>query len=136
MSFRGVFPMPDLRDVEFTQPDLRGARSETEKGILLDARSATWRTPGTDLADAIRDKREVLLVTERFDEDAHCITVVLEKDPEILLDAIYDAEQALYQRHPGVHFSLRVMTRPPGWSPQNLLKTAIPLHVSPDLRNM
>lgn len=125
--------MPDLQDVELTVPNVPGARSETEERIIIDGLPVTWRTPGTDLADAVRDKREVLLVTEKFDDDAHRITIVLEKDPEHVLDAIYDAEQALYRHHPGVRFSLRVMTRPPGWSPQSLLRQAIPLHISPNL---
>jgi hypothetical protein len=125
--------MPDLRDVELTQPSFADARSVAEEGIILDAPLVTWRTPGADLADALTDKREVLLITERLEEDARCITVVLAKDPEPLLDTIFNAEQALHKSHPGVCISLRVMTRPPGWSPEGLLKAAIPLHVSPDL---
>jgi len=73
-----------------------------------------WKTPGAFLANSVAALPEVAFVGERFGDDTHSIIILLQKDPEGVLNAIYAAEQKLYSEFPKAKFSVRVKTVGPG----------------------
>lgn len=77
-------------------------------------------TPGLEMARAVAHHPAVAMVLERFEVGRHTVFIVLDRDPENLLDTIYDAEGSLYGRFAGLPFDVRVMTLTPGWSPADL----------------
>ena len=87
--------------------------------------SVEWLTPARHIARAIGHRREVRLVAERLEADRYAVFVVLETDPEDLLDLIVDAEHELYDLFRGFPFDIRVMTPPSGWSDADLRRESI-----------
>ncbi|MCK6479495.1 MAG: hypothetical protein HUU06_06645 [Planctomycetaceae bacterium] len=65
------------------------------------------------------------MVVERLEKDRYSVFVVLDSDPEDLLDAIFDAERELYSRSGGLPFDVRVMRPGPAWSPADLRTDSI-----------
>lgn len=88
-----------------------------------------WLTPGAHVAQAVCTRPEVRLVLERLDADRYSVFVVLDEDPEDLLDQIIDAEHDLYTRFRWLPFDIRIMKPPHDWSDADLRRDALPLHV-------
>lgn len=82
--------------------------------------SETWVTPAALLKAVAQSHSEVRYVLERYGE-RHAIFVVLDKDPESLLDAILDVESEIYRRFHKLPFDLRIMTPGSHWRPDDLL---------------
>ena len=93
---------------------------------------AYWKTPGAFLANAIAALSEVVFVGERFADDTHSIVVLLKQDPEVVLDAIYSAEQKLYKEFPTSKFSVRVRTGVNPSSIENLAREYVIRWVKPE----
>lgn len=90
-----------------TRPEQRIPTSgESQKSAI--APSVQWFTPGAFLARRIWARREVRLVTERFDGEKYDVTILLHRDPEELLDVIYTAELELHADKHAPPFTLRV----------------------------
>ena len=87
--------------------------------------SGRWLTPGVHVFQAVAGRPEVRMVVERLEKDRYSVFVVLDSDPEDLLDAIFDAERELYSRSGGLPFDVRVMRPGPAWSPADLRTDSI-----------
>lgn len=87
--------------------------------------SDRWQTPGVHIHQAVAGRPEVRLVAERLDGDRYSVFVVLDSDPEDLLDAIFEAERELYSRVRGIPFDIRVMRPGPEWSDADLKADSI-----------
>ena len=86
---------------------------------------ADWPTPGLELSREIAALPEVRLIAERFETNRYSVYVILDRDPEGVLDCIYAAESGLYHRLPRLPFDVRVMTPPPGWDEAALKRDAL-----------
>lgn len=93
--------------------------------VRLDAPAAHWPTPGSALAERLAGIPELRLVVERFESSGYVVTVVLERDPEAVLDQVYEAEKELYSAFTKIPFDVRVMTPGEGWTEESLLANGI-----------
>ena len=84
--------------------------------------SAEWVTPGRTIAGAISHRPEVRLVVERLEADRYAVFVILDSDPEDLLDEILEAERVVFLRPRGLPFDLRIMKPQGDWSDADLLR--------------
>ena len=91
---QGNFPS----DVEISQPC----------GI-----AANWQTPGLYMAQKISSHREIRFVGEKYEVDYLQTILVLDHDPEDLLDQIFSIEQEMYSKFKGLRFDVRVRVIPP-----------------------
>ncbi len=92
--------------------------------VTMTTTSATWQTPGACIARAVFGRPEVRLVAERLERDRFGVFVVLYRDPEDVLDAVFEAEHLLYELFPGMPFDVRVMVPGPEWSDEDLRRDA------------
>jgi hypothetical protein len=72
------------------------------------------------------------MIIERFEKERYAVIVVLEQDPEDLLNKIFDAERELYTRYHGLPFDVRVMTPPPSHSLDDLAQGAFTHYIRPE----
>jgi hypothetical protein len=79
--------------------------SETSE---VGALGSTWLTPGSYLLREIAFRPGVLAIVERVEPERHCVTVALERDPEDLLDTIFESERRMFAIFRGLPFDLRV----------------------------
>ena len=100
-----------------SQPEAVGEPSST---YTVSTASETWLSPASFLKGLAAQRREVRYVLERYGE-RHAILVVLEKDPEDLLDAILEVEAEIHRRFHRLPFDLRIMTPASHWIPDDLL---------------
>lgn len=77
-------------------------------------------TPGSSLSEALSGIPEVRSVHERIDPDRYTVFVILDRDPENVLDAVFDAEHRLYEEFPKMPFDVRVMRPQPRWKEEDL----------------
>ena len=82
---------------------------------------AEWMTPGSLMAHQLSAIPQVRFVAERLEGARYAVFVVLDDDPEEVLDSVFDAERQTMQRLPGISFDLRVRKPHADWSPDNLL---------------
>ena len=104
--------------------ELLEARGEPETLARVDSETSDWLTPGRVLAERIAHREEVRLVLERLGPNRNIVFVVLERDPEDILNLIYDAEHELYSRFQRLPFDVRVTTVGPTWSDEGFRSTA------------
>jgi hypothetical protein len=104
-----------------------GARGSSE-AVLLEVDSDRWLTPGAYISRAIAHRPEVRYVLERLEQSRLAVFVILESDPEEILDAIFDAERELYSTFRGLPFDVRVRTPSPDWDPRDLLRETVLHH--------
>ena len=100
-----------------------GAVGEPTSTYKVSPSSETWVTPASLLKPLAQRRPEVRYVLERYGE-RHAIFVILEKDPEDLLDAILELEVEIRRRFRKLPFDLRIMTPGTHWEPQDLLNQA------------
>lgn len=103
-------------------------RSEPRAKVRVVNETYEWLTPGAHLAQAVCTRPEVRLVLERLDADRYSVFVVLEHDPEDLLDQIIDAESELYTKFRWLPFDVRIMKPSPDWSDEDLKRDALALY--------
>jgi hypothetical protein len=119
-------------EADFRPADPDGAFGEPERGVeMAGLFDATWATPGSHIASAIGMEPGVRFVLERFDGDRSSVVVVLDDDPEPLLDAIFDAERELYEVFKDSVFDVRVTKPPRDWDSADLVRTSIVRHRRP-----
>jgi hypothetical protein len=90
-----------------------------------------WSTPGLALTSGVFDLKEVRFVLERVEPDRYTVFVILEDDPEIVLDRIFGAEHELYDRFARMPFDVRVMKPAPSWTPGGLLRETVLRYARP-----
>ena len=73
----------------------------------------SWQTPGIYLAQKIFGRKELRCIAEKFKIDHYQIYVILDDDPEELLDLIFDTEKKIFQKFSGVKVDIRVSVFPP-----------------------
>jgi len=74
---------------------------------------AYWQTPGKYLAGEIASHPLVRFIGERIQTDYLQTVIVIDDNPEVLLDKIFSLEQKLYTKFKGLRFDVRVRTIPP-----------------------
>lgn len=74
---------------------------------------ARWLTPGVYIAQKIADNAFVRFIGDKMQEDYLQTIVVIDDDPEELLDKTFSLEQEIYKRFKGLRFDLRVRVIPP-----------------------
>jgi hypothetical protein len=121
---------PQAADV--TQPLYEKAVGKPMQTATVHVKSADWLTPGAFLAEQLARCREVRMILERFEKERYAVIIVLERDPEDLLDRIFDTERELYTLYRGLPFDVRVMTPPPSWRPDDLLQGAFAHYMRPE----
>ena len=72
-----------------------------------------WVTPGLYLARKILTRPEILRVTEKIEPARHCVLVLVESDPEDLMDQIFEVEQKMYTTFKKLPFDVRVVLKQP-----------------------
>lgn len=108
---------------------------EAPHAVGRDTRSAAvrqsrqnWSTPGTVIAAAVANRPEVRFVTESFDEDRCRIVVVLDDDPEDLLDLVIETEREVHRDFAGLPFDVRITKPPKDWDEGPLRGSSILRH--------
>lgn len=92
---------------------------------------AKWQTPGLVVAENIASHELVRLVLEKVEPDRYVVFVVLDGDPEELLDAIFQTEQSLYETFRKMPFDLRVIKASDEWDAEALARQSIPRYRRP-----
>jgi hypothetical protein len=77
------------------------------------------------MARRIAQHPEVKWVLERLERDRLAVFVILDDDPESLLNEIFEAERELYSTFHGLPFDVRVMRPSAAWSPDSILQDTI-----------
>lgn len=73
-----------------------------------------WQTPGLYLAQRIADNPLVHYVGEEIHPDCLQIVVVVDDDPEELIDKIFSIEQEMYKKFTKLRFDMRLRVVPNG----------------------
>ena len=71
------------------------------------------QTPGMYLSQKIFGTTLLRCVAEKFKQDHYQISVILDDDPEELLDLIFETEQKIFKKNLGVKVDIRVSVFPP-----------------------
>lgn len=87
--------------------------------------NSDWITPALYLADNIKRKKFVRLIGESFYTDYLQVIVVLEDDPEEILDEIFSIEEKMRKQFNNVNFDIRVRVISNGESVENIRKNFI-----------
>ena len=74
-------------------------------------------TPGAYLARQIARHAEVLQVTEKIEPARHCVIVLVDQDPEPLMDHIFEVEHEMYETFKTLPFDVRVVVKQQGMDP-------------------
>jgi hypothetical protein len=74
--------------------------------------TAFWKTPGLHFADKISANKNVRFVGELVEKDHIQVTIVVDDDPEELLDKIFEAEEEMYESEKSLRFDCRVRVVP------------------------
>jgi len=90
-----------------------------------------WLTPGSIITREMAHFAEVRLVAERLGNNGYVVFLILEDDPEEVLDAAFDAERRAMAMIPQIPFDLRVRKPHPHWAPDDLLATCVTHYARP-----
>ena len=74
--------------------------------------AAQWQTPGLYLSQQVASNSLVRFIGEKVQTDYLQVIVVIDDDPEELLDAIFTVEQEMYHKFSGLRFDIRVRVIP------------------------
>lgn len=74
---------------------------------------ARWLTPGVYIAQKIANNAFVRFIGDKMQEDYLQTILVIDDDPEDLLNKAFSLEQEIYKRFKGLRFDLRVRVIPP-----------------------
>ena len=93
-----------MQNVEFINPALE----ENPNDVEITQPMVPWLTPGIYLAQRIFDSPLVRFVGERYESDYLQTVVVLDGDPEDLLEKIFSVEQKMFEKFGKLRFDVRV----------------------------
>ena len=68
---------------------------------------------------------EVIQVTEKIEPARHCVAVLVDRDPEDLMDRIFEVEHRMYSVFTKLPFDVRVVLRQPGMEPELLARDSL-----------
>lgn len=74
---------------------------------------ARWLTPGVYIAQKITNNAFVRFIGDKMQEDYLQTILVIDDDPEDLLDKAFSLEQEIYRKFKGLRFDLRIRVVPP-----------------------
>lgn len=96
-----------------SRSELRGVAVECiQAPVRLDsAGQLLWKTPGTEFLSALEDQKEIRFIGEQIWPDRRIVFIVLEDDPDPLLDRIFETEARLMKRFARLPFDVRVMVK-------------------------
>ena len=86
---------------------------------------AQWQTPGLYLAQRVANNSLVRFVGERVQTDYLQIIIVVDDDPDELLDNIFTVEQEMYKKFNKLQFDVRVRVIPVNEDLELIKKTTI-----------
>lgn len=84
-----------------------------------------WQTPGRYLSEHLKTRQEVRFVGEKFQPDYLQTVIVLDCDPEELLETVFALEQELYHKYENLRFDIRVRVIPKQESIDTIRKNCI-----------
>lgn len=87
--------------------------------------AAQWQTPGLYLAQRVAGNSLVRFIGEKLQPDYLQVIVVIDEDPEELLDAIFTVEQKMYQKFSGLRFDIRVRVIPEETAIETIRQSAL-----------
>ena len=90
-----------------------------------------WGTPGSVIARLVASRPEVRLVAERYENGRYGVFVILDDDPEDVLDAVFEAERRAMEQLPRIPFDLRVRKPHPDWSDRDLRAGSVAHYARP-----
>ena len=90
-----------------------------------------WITPGALIAERVAHLKEVRFVAERLEGGRYAVFVILDEDPDSVLDTIFETEAEVMKQLSNVEFDLRVRKPHPDWSPDNLLSSCAKHYTRP-----
>lgn len=97
--------------------------AEHAKSLIQKMPCGDWMTPGSLIARRIAVIDQVRLVAERPEKARYAVFVILDADPDEVLDAVFEAEQEVMRELPGIPFDLRVRKPHAQWLPNALLSS-------------
>lgn len=98
-------------NVTFTDPSVISSPLVTEIYQPVDL-AARWQTPAFYLAQKIANHSLVRFIGEKIQPDYLQTIVVIDDDPEELLDKIFSIEQEMNNKFKGLRFDVRVRVIP------------------------
>ncbi len=104
--------MSQVKDIEIYDPQIKEMPSEVEIRQPLGL-SAQWLTPGLYMAQRISENSFVRFVGEKYESDYLQTIIVVDNDPEDLVDKIFEIEQKMFKRFGSLRFDVRVRVIPP-----------------------
>lgn len=84
-------------------------RLEVNQPLWFESR---WQTPGLYLAQRIANNPQVHFIGDKIYMEYIQTIIVIDNDPEELLDKILSLEQEIYKRFEGLRFDLRIRVIP------------------------
>jgi len=102
-------PKVNKEKIIFIDPEVE--ISPNNKGLEISqpiGLEAQWQTPGVYLAQKVASKPLVRFIGEKVQADYLQTIVVIDDDPEGLLDEIFSIEQEMYRKFEGLRFDVRL----------------------------
>jgi len=104
------------------ESDKGAEKAEVYQPILLEAQ---WQTPGLYLAQKVARNPLVRFVGENLQTDFIQVIIIVEDDPENLVDSIFSAEQEMYIKFNKLRFDVRLRVIPAKESIEIIKKSTI-----------
>lgn len=102
--------------------DISIEKGEVTQPLLLEAK---WKTPGVYLTQKMAGKPLVRFIGEYSQTDFLQVIIVVDDDPEDLIDNIFSAEQEMYDRFKKLRFDVRLRVIPVEESIEAIRKSTI-----------
>ena len=88
--------------------------------------TANWQTPGLYMAQQISNNRNIRFIGEKYEVDYLQTIIILDDDPEDIVDQIFSVEQEMYLKFKGLRFDVRVRVIPPQTDLIVIKKSTVP----------
>ena len=99
-----------------------------EKPEVISPYDLNWQTPGSYIAQEIVSNPLVRFVGEEIQPDCMQTIIVVDDDPEELVDKIFSTEQEMYKKFVKLRFDVRLRVVPKGEGIEIIKKTVIPYY--------
>jgi len=95
---------------------------------------AFWQTPGLFFAERIASDSNVRFVGELVEKDHIQVIIVIDSDPEELLDKIFSVEEDMYSSSKSLRFDCRVRVVPAQESIESISMSYLPRYERPQVK--
>jgi hypothetical protein len=95
---------------------------------------AFWQTPGLYFAERISSNPAVRFVGELVEKDHIQVIIVVDNDPEELLDKIFATEEEMYSLPKSLRFDCRVRVVPAQENIETISMSYLPRYERPQIR--